>query len=680
MKIMDGKEYGALRAAAGELQGQSRVRAYSVLEVKSINDDERIIEGIATTPSPDRVGDVVEPKGAEFDLPIPLLWQHRSDSPVGNVVEAKVTTNGIKIKAQFAQVSEPASLKDELDQAWAKVKAGLVRGLSIGFMPLESSRIEDTFSERFIRWEWLELSCVTIPMNSDATIQSIKSADSEHLRAAPGKDARAPGKRSSPTAGASAKTTHQSKGLKAMPTIKEHIVQLENSRASKAARMEEVLLATVEKGETTDEATSQEVETLKGDISSIDKSLQQFRDLEAINVGKASVVDASPTAQQPSRPTPAGGGIVSVSRNLPKGTAFTRYVQCLALSKGDLMYAARLAKRYQDSTPEVGNALELAADLGTSAIMKNAVSVGTTAGSTWAAPFVQYQDMAQEFVELLRPQTILGRIQGLRQVPFNIRVPRTTSGATGGWVGENTPKPVSSMAFDSITLGFSKVAVIVALTEELVRFSNPAAEAVVRQELIDALTQLIDVSFIDPNRAAVANVSPASITNGATLTNATGVTVATVTANIQALFQQFATNNLSLDGAVWIMNPRTALGLSMLRTAQDIFAFPTITMQGGTFMGLPVVVSGNVPISSVSTNETIAVLLKPSEVYLADDGGVEIDVSREASVQMSDAPSAGATSLVSFWQNNLVGLRAEQFINWRRRRDAAVQVWDGVRL
>ena len=61
-----------------------------------------------------------------------------------------------------------------------------------------------------------------------------------------------------------------------------------------------------------------------------------------------------------------------------------------------------------------------------------------------------------------------------------------------------------------------------------------------------------------------------------------------------------------------------------------------------------------------------------AEILLADDGGVTIDVSREASLQMDNAPTAGAQSLVSLWQNNMVALRAERFINWKRRRLQAV--------
>jgi hypothetical protein len=50
--------------------------AYSLLNIKSIDEEQWIIEGIATTPAPDRVDDIVEPKGAQFTLPVPFLWQH----------------------------------------------------------------------------------------------------------------------------------------------------------------------------------------------------------------------------------------------------------------------------------------------------------------------------------------------------------------------------------------------------------------------------------------------------------------------------------------------------------------------------------------------------------------------------------------------------------------------------
>jgi hypothetical protein len=60
---------------------------------------------------------------------------------------------------------------------------------------------------------------------------------------------------------------------------------------------------------------------------------------------------------------------------------------------------------------------------------------------------------------------------------------------------------------------------------------------------------------------------------------------------------------------------------------------------------------------------------------VADDGQVTIDVSREASVQMDSAPTnppVAATVLQSFWQQNLVGIKAERFITWTKARSTAV--------
>lgn len=160
-------------------------RAYSLFEVKAFDDDSREIEGIATTPTPDRMGDIVEPKGAVFKLPIPLLWQHDASKPIGSVVAAKVTNNWISVRARLAKLAEAGVLKDRLDEAWQSIKTGLVRGLSIGFSPLESAPIKDTYSYRFTSWEWLELSAVTIPANSEASISVVKSIDTQ-LRAASG--------------------------------------------------------------------------------------------------------------------------------------------------------------------------------------------------------------------------------------------------------------------------------------------------------------------------------------------------------------------------------------------------------------------------------------------------------------------------------------------------------------
>lgn len=363
-----------------------------------------------------------------------------------------------------------------------------------------------------------------------------------------------------------------------------------------------------------------------------------------------------------------GGAYIEVKSNLPKGTSFTRYAMALARSKGNLMQAAEIAKGWHDSTPEVET------------VLRAAVAAGTTTDSAWAAPLVQYQTMANEFIELLRPETIIGKINGLRRVPFNVKMPGQTSASSVGWVGEGKPKPVSALAFNTTTLGFSKVAGIVVLTDELVRFSNPSAEALVRSDLTAAIAQFLDKDFVDPGKSASANVSPASITNGVTPVVASGTDASNLRADVQALFKKFVAANVSVAGSVWIMKPTTALTIGMMQNALGQSEFPGVNMNGGTFFGLPVIVSENIPDnagsgSPVTGDGARIILVKPSEILLADDGGVTLDVSREASLQMDSAPDSPATAstvYTSLWQNNMVAIRAEREINWARRRAEAV--------
>lgn len=151
-------------------------RAYSLLEVKSLDEDRRTITGMATTPETDRVGDIVDPMGAKFAKEIPLLWQHQHDKPVGYATFGKATKTGIPFVASIASIAEAGPLKDLVDMAWQSVKAKLVRGVSIGFRALDFSFM-DNGGVKFNETEIYELSLVTIPANAGATIQTIKAMD-----------------------------------------------------------------------------------------------------------------------------------------------------------------------------------------------------------------------------------------------------------------------------------------------------------------------------------------------------------------------------------------------------------------------------------------------------------------------------------------------------------------------
>jgi len=643
-------------------------RAYSVFSVKSIDEDSRTLEGVATTPAPDRMGDVVEPEGAQFSLPLPLLWQHDSSKPIGHVLAAKVTPEGITVRAQITKIDEPGALKDRLDEAWQSLKAGLVRGFSIGFRAIESARIKDTWSEHFLKWDWLELSCVTIPANAEASITSIKSAD-QLLRAASGARGRAV-VHLSPGASGSPKTTPKGPEMK---TIAEQIAALEAKRAASAARREEIQKKAIDEGRTKDEAEREEFSTLSDEIKAIDDELVDLRLMESTAVSKAAVITravaADPAAAAAAR-SPQSGNVISVSRNVPKGIAFARYVKAQILGHGNPMLAHMYAKQnpqWMSETPEV------------EAYLKTAVGGGTTTTSGWASEWVDNQTLVNEFIELLRPATVIGKLTGMRRVPFNIRVAGQDSGATAYWAGQGKAIPVSKLNSIEVTLGIAKATGLVVLTEELVRSSEPSAEMKVRDDLIATITEFTDRRFLDPNYAEVSNVSPASITNGVTPLTPTGTALSHLRADIQTLFKSFINNNDNPTSATWIMDTGMALAISMMQNALGQNEFPDLTINGGTFAGLPCVVSNSANILGSPDSGRMIILAKTSDIFFADDGGVAIDASREASIEMTDTPTgdaaagtAGTTSLVSMYQSNSVAVRAVRFINWKKARSTAV--------
>ena len=149
-------------------------RAFVALDIKALDDEQRTIEGWASTPDEDRMGDIVVPKGAKYKLPMPFLLDHDHQSAVGEVDHVEVTDKGIKFRAHIKNIAEPGAVKDLCDSAWSLVKNGLRRAVSIGFRPLEMEPLP-TGGLKFNSWEWYELSAVSVPAQANAVITGTKS-------------------------------------------------------------------------------------------------------------------------------------------------------------------------------------------------------------------------------------------------------------------------------------------------------------------------------------------------------------------------------------------------------------------------------------------------------------------------------------------------------------------------
>ena len=645
-------------------------RAYSVLDVKAVNAETRTITGWATTPGIDRVGDVVEPLGVQYKNPLPLLWQHDHQQPVGLVEFGKPTAKGVPFTATFAEVTEPVGLFNRIEEAWQSVKAGLVRAVSIGFRDLGSEPIKGSWGTRYLKTEVFELSLVTIPANAEATITSIKAFDIGAPAASGKKDFTIV--RLGKPAGASAPVT---KTIPAVPkpqegqdmNIAEQIKSFKDALTQKSERQH--ALMTDAEGRTLDATESEEFDTLSDEIAATETHIKRLEAMQKSNIAAAKpVVDS--TGMQDRNRAPA---IVKTVKNEEPGVGFAKFALAMYAGKGDVSSAKAFAEhKFPD-------------DVRLQGIMKAAVAAGTTTDPTWAGNLVDYTNLSSEFIDFLRPRTIVGQfgagnVPSLRRVPFNVRIPGKTSAGSAAWVGEGYRKKVTKSGYEAQTLTWAKIAAISVVTDELSRFSDPAIQTLVRDDLADAVIERMDIDFVDPDKAVGtgASASPASVTNGVTSIPSSGTDADSVRADIAALWAEADATNLPTASAVYITDAKTARALSLLRNPLGATEFPGVTMAGGSIDSVPLIVSNYVPSDS---SGSLFILAFASEIYLADDGVVTIDLSKEATIFLDDdAANATPTAaqLVSMFQTNQTAIRAERWVRWQKRRPQAVAFLDGV--
>lgn len=154
-------------------------KGYSLLTEKSFEDGDSVIRGYATTPTPDRVLDVVVPEGVMFRTQdIKLHLYHDSRMPVGQVSFGKPTKKGIPFEARLPEIKEEGTVRDRVNEARHSVKYNLISAVSIGFRALENGiEIMKNGGYKFNAWEMIELSLTSTPANPEAVFSVVKSLE-----------------------------------------------------------------------------------------------------------------------------------------------------------------------------------------------------------------------------------------------------------------------------------------------------------------------------------------------------------------------------------------------------------------------------------------------------------------------------------------------------------------------
>lgn len=305
-----------------------------------------------------------------------------------------------------------------------------------------------------------------------------------------------------------------------------------------------------------------------------------------------------------------------------KGLRAARIVRALAAAKGDPEKAAAYAKKNYDDAEVV-----------------KALSAGTDAAGGYLVP-VEY---SSEIIELLRPQSVVRRM-GAMILPMTtgkMTIPKVQGGAYASYIMENTNIPVMDMTFDSVELTWKKLVAMVPISNDLLRYSSPAADTIVRDDLIAAIAEAEDTAFI---RGVGVN-TPRGLLYWAPQSNKihanASVTLDTVTDALSKAVLALKEANVRFVRPGWIMSPRTEMYLLTVRDGYGNYAFRSEMLTGKLF-GFPYAVTTVIPENTTiedTQNPGQFLTVPNTEMYLVDFADAVIGESMQLAIDVSTEAS-----------------------------------------
>lgn len=249
------------------------------------------------------------------------------------------------------------------------------------------------------------------------------------------------------------------------------ILELRARRAEIVGEMEVILAAAPDDGDFTDEQTVA-FDALRAEDDKLATQLATHEDLERRRAASATPVQPLPGV------TPASAGPASVpAKPEEKGLTFARMMRTLAAAGGNQYVAQQLAEANGDS----------------------GLFANQNMGSGDAGGFLVPEDVSEEMIELLRPQSVVTAM-GPRIVPMpnnsNMTTNRRASGANIGYGGEQQDAPAAGYTYGQVKLSAKKLSGIIPISNDLLRTSSIAVDRMVRDDAVADASQMQDRHFL----------------------------------------------------------------------------------------------------------------------------------------------------------------------------------------
>lgn len=394
------------------------------------------------------------------------------------------------------------------------------------------------------------------------------------------------------------------------------ITALKQSLAAVLANMDGLLQAATDDGGrdlTADELTK--FEGFRTEADGLESSIKREEDLLRLKSSSALPV-AALTPAAPAGGAAATGGRAEprVAEKLESGIAFARIVTSLAASNMDQRAASDHASRVWGS--DMG---QIVANMEQSTDVKGGFLVEKT--------------YSRDFIDLLRPNVVVRNL-GARTIPMrsgNLNMRKKTAASQAAYVGERLPIPTTNPTIGEMSMSAKKLAALVPITNELIRHADIGVDALVRDDLTEAVALKEDQQFI---RGAGSATSPkglsALMAAGNKVAAAGANTLASVTSDLGKLRLKVLNANVPMTKCGYIMSPRTMMFLEGLRDGNGNKAYPEIA--DGKLGIYPIGVTTSVPDNlGVGTNESELYFGDFAQFLIGDTYNVTIASSTEAS-------------------------------------------------
>jgi HK97 family phage prohead protease/HK97 family phage major capsid protein len=642
------------------------------------------MEFVLSDETPDRMDDIIMSNGwelASFKKNPIALFNHRSDFPVGKWKNLRVENKQLRGHLELA----PEGTSERIDEIRKLVDAGILKAVSVGFRPVETTQREKGLGSIYIKSELVETSLVSVPANPNALAIAkglkISPETMDMIFAGQGKPDHVQRREFN---GGQAKSTRVM-GKSQMSTLGQRIADLQMQITAKRDSLEDHL----EKMDDSNVSNSdlEITSKLNQDIAQLERTYDALVESEkrlGKETGTPIPVSRSMTPAAPKTETSPATPAVILNRKKDSFDPLDLFIKA-----GVLTWAAKTwGRSYEQARERIGEVhreyLMDEARFMSDLVLRAASAPALTTVPGWAQELARttYTDL----MPLLMPEAVMTRLaakgmslsfgaNGRIVIPNRNRTPSLA----GSFVGEGLAIPVRQGSFSSQTLTPKKLAVITTWTREMDIHSIPAIEGILREAIQVDTSVAIDTVLLDNNAATA--IRPAGLLNGVSNTTATtGGGIAAFIGDITALVGALTTNTYgNVRSPVFLVNPTDMYRASLLQaTNTGIFPFRD-EIRGGSINNIPIIDSANV------TAKTM-IIVDAADFVVAGSEAPRMEMSDQATLHMEDtnptdlvaSPSTVAAPQRSLFQTDSLALRMVLPLNWLVRRAGVVAYTSSV--